>query len=127
MILTERQQTAAALTREIERMGAWVTSPLPLAPGERLRFQVTDETRDQILDRLGSWNWLPRLLSTYPRVTSRGLEPASLYEIFLEPDKQPIADNRIHGELASSDAKSDYEVEMLMKYLGWPKPEKRRR
>jgi hypothetical protein len=109
MKLTPRQEQAAALAREIERMGnAWITSPMPLGPGERLRFQVTEEMRYQILDKLGSWGWLPRLLSTYPRVTSRGLEPASLYEIFIEPDKPAIVDNRIHGTLASSAAKSNY-------------------
>jgi hypothetical protein len=126
MVLTERQQTAAALTREIERMGAWVTSALPLAPDDGLRFTVLDENRDQVLEKLSSWNWSPTLCNNLPRVCSGGWKLGSGYIIFIEPDKQPIADNRIHGEFARAE-KTSYEVEALERYLGWPPKEKRRR
>ena len=38
--LTERQQQAEALTQELQRLGVFVVSPLPLADDARLRFQV---------------------------------------------------------------------------------------
>ena len=53
---------------------------------------------------------------------------AAVYEIDLPRERQPIADDRtIRSELASSAAKSDYEVEQVMRYLGWEPNQKRDR
>jgi hypothetical protein len=47
------------------------------------------------------------------------MEPATLYELALEPERQPIPDDRqvIRGELASRE-KTALEIEALRKYLG---------
>src|SRR5215510_2207064 len=47
--LTARQQKAAALTRWLQDLGAFVTSPLPLAPNQKLRFQVLQTDRNAVL------------------------------------------------------------------------------
>src|SRR5262245_51842088 len=98
-MLTDRQRTAQAIARELQRMGAWVTSPMPLDRDGKLRFQVLDKDRDAILARLSQWNWTPALLSAYPRICSDGMLQATLYEIDLPRERQAIPqDDRIHGE-----------------------------
>ena len=64
--LTERQKTAQALAREINAMGAWVTSPLPLDDKAPLRFQVMDTDRDAVISKLASWDWNPVPVSILP-------------------------------------------------------------
>jgi hypothetical protein len=59
-----------------------------------------------------------------------GMKLAAVYEIDLPRERQPIADDRQtipRAELASSAAKSDYEVEQVMRYLGWEPNQKRDR
>src|SRR5262249_35665477 len=116
--LTERQKTAQALAREILAMGAWVTSPLPLDDKARLRFQVMDRDRDQVIERLSSWDWSPAFVGILPRITPRGMEAATLYEINLPPDTPVVIDRMIRGEVAER-KKTSVEVEALRKYLGW--------
>ena len=116
-LLTERQQTAGALMCELQRLGAWVTSALPLRDDESLKFQVLDEHRSQVLEKLGQWGWGATLRGNLPRITSRGMEPATVYEIALPRERQPVVDDRIHGEIAEQ-KKSAVELEALRKYLG---------
>jgi hypothetical protein len=127
-LLSERQQTAAALAREIQGLGGWVVSPMPLDDWAKLRFQVLDSNRQQVLEKLSSWDWSPTWCNNMPRVTSGGMQLASVYEIDLPLPRQPVAADykTISGELASSAPKSDYEVEQVMRYLGWPPSQKRR-
>src|SRR5947208_16868722 len=118
-LLSERQQTAQALAREIIRMGAWVVSP----PGdERIRFQVLDKDRNAILEKLGSWNWSPVFVGTHPRICPDGWKLTSVYQIELPPERQPIVDDRqpIMGELATeAKRKTPEEVLQMRKYQGW--------
>jgi hypothetical protein len=117
-LLTERQQTAGALMCELQRLGAWVTSALPLRDDEKLKFQVLDENRSQVLEKLSQWGWGPTLCSNLPRITSRGMEAATIYEIDLPRERQPVVDDRsIKGEIAEQ-KKSEVELEALRKYLG---------
>ena len=122
MTLTERQKTAEALAREINRMGhAWVTTPLPLdASAKGIRFQVLDSAREKILERLASWDWSLTWCGSVPRITHKGLEQASLYEISIPADGPPVADDRkmVPGELAER-KKTQAEVEAVRRYLGW--------
>jgi hypothetical protein len=118
MQLSERQRTADALARSINAMGAWVVNPMPLAPGAELRFQVLEGDRQRVLEKLSSWDWSPALISSGPRFTSSGAIPSYTYEVYIEPDRQPIVDTRIHGEIATP-KKSDAEVQAVLKYLGW--------
>ena len=117
-VLTERQQTAEALAREIARMGAWCVSPMPLDNNAKLRFQVMDSDRDVVISKLASWDWLPVPCSSFPRITHGGWMAAQIYEIDLPREQSPIPDERsIKGEIAER-KKSEVELEALRKYLG---------
>ena len=116
-MLTERQRTAESLAREIARMGAWVVNPMPLDNNSKLRFQVLDKDRDKVVEILSSWNWSPLLLKMYPRITFDGMQQASVYEIDLPPERQPIADDRIHGEIGRE--KPSAEVVAMLKAIGF--------
>ena len=117
-LLTERQQTAGALMCELQRLGAWVTSALPLRDDEKLKFHVLDENRSQVLEKLSQWGWGCTLCSNLPRITSRGMEAATIYEIDLPRERQPVVDDRIHGDEVAEQKKSAVELEALRKYLG---------
>src|SRR5262245_53020702 len=121
-LLSERQHTAAALARSIGAMeGAWVVSPLPLEDSKRLRFQVLDGDRNRVLQQLRDWNWEPAFVSVLPRVTFAGMAAASIYEIDLPRERQPIIDDRkIYGEIATPQ-KTDLEMKGMRKYLGLEK------
>jgi len=121
-LLSERQQTAQALAREIIRMGAWVTSPMPLDDSARLRFQVLDRDCKAILEKLSSWDWSPVWCSNLPRICSDGWKLAAVYEIDLPRERQAIINDRqpIMGELATeAKRKTPDEVLQMRKYLGW--------
>jgi hypothetical protein len=119
MVLTERQQTAQALMHEIHRLGAAVVNPMPLADGAKLRFQVLNDHRQAILEKLSSWGWFPALCSQGPRFMPNGTAPlASTYEIDLPADRPPVADDRtMPGEIAVK-KKTSVEIEGILKYLG---------
>jgi hypothetical protein len=89
-LLTERQQKAADLAREIHRMGAWVTNVMPLDDNARgLRFQVLDADRSRIIQTLTDWEWSPIFAGTLPRVCPDGFKLASIFEI----DTCPVSGN----------------------------------
>jgi hypothetical protein len=118
--LSERQQKAADLAREIHRMGAWVTNVMPLDDNARLRFQVLDSDRSRIIQTLTDWEWEPAFCGTYPRICNDGFKLASVFEIDLPRERQPIMDDRtIRGEIASGRPKTD--PTGILKYLGWEK------
>src|SRR5262249_45702962 len=120
VLLTERQQTAQALMHELHRMGAAVINPMPLADGAKLRFQVLNDYRQAILEKLSSWGWFPALCSTGPRFMPNGTAPlASTYEIDLPANRQPVAadDRTMPGEIAKRE-KTSIEIEGILKYLG---------
>jgi hypothetical protein len=120
-LLTERQRTADALMRELHRLGAWVVSPLPLRDDAQLTFQVLDTDRSQILPKLSEWGWGTTLAGNTPRITNRGMEAATVYQLDLPRDRQPIADDRVKGTVSEYNRreKTPAEVEAIRKYLGW--------
>jgi hypothetical protein len=122
-LLSERQQTAAALAREIQQMGAWVTSPMPLEDCAKLRFQVLDANRQQVLEKLSSWDWSPTWCNNMPRVTFGGMQLASVYEIDLPRPRQPVATDRHSGEIVDREEKkqSDLQIAAMRKHLGLDK------
>jgi hypothetical protein len=121
MALTERQRTAESLAREIGQLGAWCISAMPLDDCNKLRFQVMDTDRDAIITKLASWGWLPVPCGPLPRVTSKGMQGATIYEIDPPRDRTPVVDDRIiHGEIAEQ-KKTSIELEGIRKYLGWTK------
>jgi len=92
---------------------------LPLAAGESLRFWCSDYKKNELLQQLKDAGYEVGFLGMSPQVDiktySMGL--VNNFEVILAPETQPIADNRIHGEIASRE-KSSYEVEQIKKYLG---------
>jgi hypothetical protein len=121
-LLTERQRTADALMRELHRLGAWVTNPLPLREDAQLMFQVLDTDRSQILQKLSEWGWGVTLAGNTPRITSRGMEAATLYQLDLPADRPAVVDDRqmIQSEFAER-KKTSAEIEAVKRYLGMTK------
>src|SRR5215467_6447831 len=122
MVLSERQQLARRLADELDKLdGVWVTSPLPLDDNHKLRLQIKDIDRNEVIQLLKDWGYDPVCISVLPRVCSTGLMAACLYEIDLPQPRQDIIDDRkIYGEIAKPD-KSDYERQSILKYLGLKK------
>jgi hypothetical protein len=109
--LTERQQQAQALTHELQRLGAFVLSPMPLSDDAKLRFQVLDDDREFLLGKISSWGWSPTLQGAVPRFTPQGALPSTIYELDLPRPRQAVVDDRtIKGEIASNKA-ANAEVE----------------
>jgi hypothetical protein len=105
-MLTKRQETAAAITGELARIGGYVVSPLPLRDSEQLRFQVASHHRDSVLAKLGEWGWNVRPAGESERLLPQGGGAApmsvSVYVIELPKEKPtvpPLA--RPMGEIAS--------------------------
>src|SRR5262245_29922165 len=92
--LTERQLTAQSIAAELHKLGAAVICLLPLSPGQNLRFQVLDTDREAILERVSLWGWSPTLCNSVPRFTPQGPQPASVYEIQIPADRQPVPQDR---------------------------------
>ena len=117
-VLSRRQQTAEALKDEIHRLKGFVINPMPLADGARLRcqFLVPCETA---LDKIRELGFDPLLVSYGLRFHNNAAVPCGTYEIYLEPERQEIPQDRVipRDEIASRE-KSSYEVEQIKKYLG---------
>jgi hypothetical protein len=127
-VLTPRQETARSLAYEIDKAGGVVVNPMPLHPDGRLRFQVVDASRPGVLQVLSDLGFVPAFCGMTFRICVDGtFRPASIFEIDLPRERQPIPDDRVHGELASSASKPSYETEQLMRYLGWPPSQKQKR
>src|SRR5262249_54816542 len=96
MVLSERQQLAKKLADELDkRDDVWVTSPLPLDDNHKLRLQIKDIDRNEVVQLLRDWGYEPICVSVLPRVCSTGLMAACLYEIDLPKPRQDIVDDRI--------------------------------
>ena len=115
---SSRQQRAEFIAREIAKMGAWCINPMPLDDGANLRFQVLDTDTDKVVRMLCESGFLPTRLHVHYRVTTGGLVPASLYEIRIPHERQPIPDRKIYGEVEEKPQKSEFETEAVRRYLG---------
>jgi hypothetical protein len=104
--LTERQKKAQRLAAELGRCpGCWAVSPMPLADDARgVRFQLLDANRDEVISELCGAGWVPNLVSAFPRFTSAGLVPASMYEVDIPQERHPIVDNlpKVSTEMAEA-------------------------
>jgi hypothetical protein len=122
-LLSDRQKTAERLTRELQALGATVTSVLPLPDDQRLKFWVHDNQKREVLTQLRDGNYGPTFVGIQLQFVtcSYAAEMVSKFEIDLPRERQavPIAERRIpDAVLASSEPKSNYEVERVMRYLG---------
>jgi hypothetical protein len=64
----------------------------------------------KLLRSLAQWNWTPVFVSSLPRVNFDGMKPASLYELDLPRERQPVVDDRIYGEMADKRKKSAEDI-----------------
>jgi hypothetical protein len=112
-LLSERQQTARALARAIDDMGAaWVTSALPLDDQVRaLRLQILDSDRNRVVQAIRDLGFEPVLCGVLPRIHPTGVLAACAYEISLPQARQPVIDDRIQGELATK--KKPHEMDLI--------------
>src|SRR5262249_411768 len=109
--LTSRQLQAEVLCRDIQRLGAWCLSALPLNQNQRLRFQVLEGDQDQLLEMLTNAGWNPVFCNHGLRFTPQGAKPSIIYEIDIEHERQRVPDDRsIKGELASDKAHPEIEA-----------------
>src|SRR5215467_11600519 len=94
MALSERQQTAERLMRWLQGMGAFVTNPMPLDPGQSsLRFDVLNDDRERILAELRKQDWAPITGVVNMRFYRDTLVPCTSFEIAL-PSDQPVVQDR---------------------------------
>jgi hypothetical protein len=124
-LLSERQQKAEQLARELGKLdGVWVSSPLPLDDNAKLRIQILDSRKNEVLQLLSDWEWQPVFCGPLPRVTFRGMDAASLYDIDLPRERQSVVNDRvIPGEVSTPGErrKTPEEVLHMRRYLGWTK------
>jgi len=103
--LTSRQLQAEVLCRDLQRLGGWCLSPMPLREDARLRFQVLDGDHFELLEMLTNAGWNPILCNHGLRFTPQGAKPSIIYEIDIEHERPAVVDDRtIKGEIASDKA-----------------------
>jgi len=118
MVLTERQQLAKKLADELDKLdGVWVTSPLPLDDNHKLRLQIKDIDRNEMLQLLKDWGWDPVCISVLPRVCSTGLIAACLYEVDLPQPRQEIIDDRAIPKDDVGRRAKDSEREAMLQHI----------
>jgi hypothetical protein len=95
-LLSERQQLARSIAHELSRLGAEVTTALPIADDQELRFVVLDQHRPQILERLSHLGWSPVPLGAGLRfdIASYSAKPMTTYRLDLPRPKTPIPTER---------------------------------
>lgn len=118
MAITERQQQAKRLVDELSKFeDTWVTSPLPLRDGTRLRVQIADRSRNEVVQIIKDLGYEPRFVSVLPRITSAWTQAACLYEVDFPGDRQPIIDDRTIKDTKLAPPKKDADVDAMMKHI----------
>lgn len=112
-MLTERQQQAEMLARELSKLGAMVVSPLPLADDKRLRFHILDQDRPRILQTLSSWAWSPMWCGNTAQLCPADgtMRLIAVYEIRIGDDRQPIPRDDIKQDEVISKELKEYRRE----------------
>jgi hypothetical protein len=119
--MNQRQQKAADLTREIQKMGAAVINPMPLADGCRLRFRVLSGAQSETLvQTLREWEWDPTYVTSGPEFRPDGTtQMSNLYEIDIPTPRTAVPSDRIPNyELAGKEKPSAETQAMLDEWLG---------
>jgi len=98
-LLSDRQQTAERLTRELQALGATVTNSLPLAEDRPLRFWCSDYKKREILTALADAGYEPVFAGTsfQPCTATYSMGLVNNFEIRLPRQVQPIVDDRNHS------------------------------
>jgi hypothetical protein len=98
--LTSRQTKVSEIVKALQELGAMVTSPLPLpADQSSLYFTVTEQPEQKCLDMLQGAGWSPKLIKLHPHfdIKSYSVVAASLYELPIPVDRQPVASDKVVG------------------------------
>src|SRR5262245_20572282 len=114
-VLSERQQKAQALARELGSLeGVWIVNPMPLPDHSKLRVQILDTVRNRVVQMLKDAGYEPQFVTILPRIHNVQFDVgAAVYEIDLPRERQPVP----QGELAKPET-TDIEREGVLKYLG---------
>jgi hypothetical protein len=102
-------------------------------PAFARRRGVDRERVDAAFQAIADWGFgVPKFISMTPRITHAGMTLASVYEVVLPRQQQPILDDRtIHGEIVTDKKKPDRadreRIEMMKSlgykgYRGWMHP-----
>jgi len=119
-VLNERERKAATLVRELSQLGATVTTVLPLADGQHLRFWVSDYKKREVLTALADAGYEANFLGMImqPDVATYSMGLVNSFEVPIARERQLIIDDRtIRGEIAKP-AKTDVELQGMRRYLG---------
>src|SRR5262249_44340574 len=94
--LTERQKTAQQISRELQGLGATVTSVLPLAEGRPLRFWVDDYKKREVLQALTDAGYSPTFIGMQPQVDAKSYSMGLVnnFELAIPADRQVIVNDR---------------------------------
>jgi hypothetical protein len=119
VVLSTRQQLARNLANELGKFeDTWIVSPMPLDDSRKLRVQIADRSRNEMIQILKDWGYEAQFVSVLPRVCPTGLLAACTYEIDLPHERIPVVDDRqIHGEVARPE-KTSVEMEAMRRYFG---------
>jgi hypothetical protein len=125
MALSKRQETARDLARSLAQRGATVTNVLPLADDQNLRFWVSDYKKGEVLTALADAGYEPIFTGMNPQfcTASYSMGLVNNFELALERERQPVANDRITGEIFNPEEnkKSEMQIAAMRKHLGWDK------
>jgi len=118
--LTPRQETAQRLTRELQSLGATVTSVLPLEEGKNLRFWVSDYKKKEVVQQLADAGYEPPIfLGMSPQMCtatySMGL--VNNFELPIPAARQPIVDDRAIPKDDVGKRVRDFEVTKMLEAI----------
>ena len=117
--LTPRQETAARLCRELQAFGANVTSVLPLADGQHLRFWIDDYKKKEVLQQLADAGYEPIFLKMdfQPDIRSYSIGLVNSFELPIAADREPIIDDRVVPKDDASRRAKDSEREAMLQHI----------
>ena len=117
--LTPRQATAARLCRELQSLGANVTSVLPLAEGQPLRFWVDDYKKREVLQQLKDAGYEPIFLKMeqQPDVHSYSMGLVNSFELPIAAEREPIIDDRAIPKDDIGRRAKDSEMQAMLQHI----------
>jgi hypothetical protein len=113
LLNNKRQETAQRLTRELQAFGATVTSVLPLADGQNLRFWVSDYKKNELLQQLKDAGYdAPVFLGMSPQlcIESYSMGLVNNFELPLSAERQEIPRQGVIPKDAITDREKDLKM-----------------
>jgi hypothetical protein len=117
MALTERQQLAQRLTRELQAFGATVTNVLPLADGQNLRFWIDDYRKKEVLQQLKDGGYdEPIFLGMSPQICTQSYSMGLVnnFELPIAAERQEVPQgDRVIPKDEIGKRSRDYEIQKV--------------